>query len=257
MSLWQGASLAFFTYVILIAAWRGGRRAGGRRSLAGSVAGVSLVFAGWLPRESSILAHWILPPLVLLIAYWASGALFIAPNERQERALMSLDRRLGIVALARRAPRLIADLLETSYVGVYPLVPLALVIHVIYSARPNPSRFWAVILIIDFICFGVLPWVQTRPPRALETSEPWSSPVRRFNLRLLESSSIQVNTFPSGHAAEALAAALLTLNAPAPVALFMWIAAIGVSAGAVLGRYHYAADALTGWAVALAVWMIV
>ncbi len=257
MNLWQGASLAFFTYVILIAAWRGVRRAGARRSLAGSVAGVSLVFAAWLPRESTILTHWILPPLVLLIAYWASGALFIAPNERQERALMSLDHRLAIGALARRVPRLFAGLFEASYVGVYPLVPLALVIHVIYSARPNPSRFWAVILIIDFICFAVLPWVQTRPPRVLETSEPWSSPVRRFNLRLLESSSIQVNTFPSGHAAEALAAALLTLNAPAPVVLFMWIAAFGVSAGAVLGRYHYAADALTGWAVALAVWMIV
>jgi len=28
-----------------------------------------------------------------------------------------------------------------------------------------------------------------------------------------------------------------------------------VSAGAVLGRYHYAADAVAGWVVAAAVWV--
>jgi hypothetical protein len=28
-----------------------------------------------------------------------------------------------------------------------------------------------------------------------------------------------------------------------------------VTAGAVLGRYHFAVDALAGWAIALAVWM--
>jgi hypothetical protein len=32
--------------------------------------------------------------------------------------------------------------------------------------------------------------------------------------------------------------------------------ALAVSAGAVLGRYHYAADAFTGWLVALGVWVI-
>ena len=31
--------------------------------------------------------------------------------------------------------------------------------------------------------------------------------------------------------------------------------ALAVSAGAVLGRYHYAADAFAGWAVALIVWV--
>jgi hypothetical protein len=37
----------------------------------------------------------------------------------------------------------------------------------------------------------------------------------------------------------------------------MWLAALAVSAGAVLGRYHFALDAAAGWAVALAVWTLV
>jgi membrane-associated phospholipid phosphatase len=97
--------------------------------------------------------------------------------------------------------------------------------------------------------------VQTRPPRALEAADPWLSPIRRFNLRLLGAASIQANTFPSGHAAEALAAALLVIGAPVPLVAAMFSAALAISAGAVFGRYHYAADALAGWAVALAVWV--
>ena len=80
--------------------------------------------------------------------------------------------------------------------------------------------------------------------------------MRRFNLRLLGSTSIQANTFPSGHAAEGVAAALLVLAAPWPISAAVAVAALLVSAGAVLGRYHYAADAFAGWAVALVVWMV-
>ena len=76
-------------------------------------------------------------------------------------------------------------------------------------------------------------------------------------MRLVGAASIQVNTFPSGHAAEALAAALLVTGAPLPVVIVMWLNAVAVSAAAVLGRYHYAADALAGWAVAFLVWLVV
>ncbi len=103
----------------------------------------------------------------------------------------------------------------------------------------------------------MLPWVQTRPPRALEAGDPWPSSFRALNLRLLGATSIQVNTFPSGHAAEALTAALLVLGAPAGIMVLMFVAALAVSAGAVLGRYHYLADALAGWGVAAGVfWLL-
>ena len=36
----------------------------------------------------------------------------------------------------------------------------------------------------------------------------------------------------------------------------MSVNALAISAGAVLGRYHYAADAIAGWAVALGVYFL-
>jgi membrane-associated phospholipid phosphatase len=78
-----------------------------------------------------------------------------------------------------------------------------------------------------------------------------------INLRLLGSASIHVNTCPSGHAAEALVAALLVSSASAPVFAAVLFAAAAVPAGAVYGRYHYALDAMSGWVVALVVWVLV
>ena len=179
------------------------------------------------------------------------------PSTPQERALRWLDDRLDIRAISRRTPQLVAEVLEAAYAGVYLLIPLALLIYLRYSTSPDPGTFWSVVLITDFVCFGVLPWVQTRPPRALEDAEPWASSLRRFNLRLLGATSIQVNTFPSGHAAEGLAAALLVLAAPAGIASAMLIAGLAVSAGAVLGRYHYLVDALAGWVVAIVVYVLI
>ena len=44
-------------------------------------------------------------------------------------------------------------------------------------------------------------------------------------------------------------------GAPLPIVLLMFVNAAAVSAAAVLGRYHYTADAFAGWAVALVVWL--
>jgi hypothetical protein len=197
----------------------------------------------------------ILPPLVLLIAYRASGFLWRGPMFAAEARLMAADRALGIPAVVRRTPFWIAEILELSYFGVYPLIPLALLLHLAYSPAPDADAFWSVILVTDFVCFAMLPFIQTRPPRALEPAHPWSARLRRLNLLMLQHTSIRMNTFPSGHAAEALAGALLVLAAPAGVVAAMFIAAAAVSAGAVLGRYHYAVDVSCGWATALGVWV--
>lgn len=249
------ASGLFFVYCAAVAAAQEPERR--NRVLAGCAVGVATVLA-WVAAAPWPVAHdWIFPPLVLLLAYWTSGALYRAPSARWEARLMGIDGRLRVRALAGRAPRIVAEALEAAYVGVYPLIPIALALHLTQTPAPDVNRFWAVILITDYICFGMLPWIQTRPPRALEEGVPWRASVRRLNARLLGTASIGVNTFPSGHAAEALAAALLVIDAPAPVVAWMFLNALAIAAGAVFGRYHYAADAIAGYAVALAVWWIV
>ena len=134
---------------------------------------------------------------------------------------MAADRKLGISNYA--APRVVAELLEAAYLSVYAIVGIAFVLHLVLTPSPSPERFWAVVLITDFICFAMLPWIQTRPPRAIEDRDPWRSSVRRLNLRLLGATSIHANTFPSGHAAEAIAAALLVVGAPVPVVCAMFV----------------------------------
>lgn len=255
MELWQTAGLAFFVYVVAVAGLSRARRRQLGRILTGSAIGSMVVLGAAIDGQPAWLTQWVSPAAVLLIAYWTSGLLFTAPDFRQERVLVCLDARLSIRRLACHTPAVLAEVFEFAYAGVYLLVPLALLIRHAYLPNPDPHGFWSVILITDLICFAMLPWVQTRPPRALEGEAPWHSRFRRFNLRLLGSTSIQVNTFPSGHAAEGLAAALLILGAPIAVPLLMCAGAVAVSAGAVLGRYHYFGDALAGWIVAVGVWI--
>lgn len=254
---WEIASVVFFAYAAAatLALARLPRPAR-TQALAGAAAGIVLTVVAVVTPPTPVLHGWLLPPALLLLAYWTSGRLFVAPMPAAEGVLLGIDRGLKVSALAARAPRWLAELLEFAYAGVYPLIPIALVIFLMLTRTPDPDRFWAVILITDYVCFGVLPWVQTRPPRVLEAAEPWRSRFRAVNLRLLDAASIRVNTFPSGHAAEALAAALLVISAPLPLALGMFAAAAAISAGAVGGRYHYAADAVLGWGVALTVWCV-
>jgi PAP2 superfamily len=258
MRAWIAASAGFFVYVAMVAPLVRGLPARRRvLAAAGSAVGVLISAAAHIQPHSAVLHDWILPPVLLLLAYWTSGLLFAAPMPRVETVLERIDRALSVDRVAAAAPRAMAELLELAYAGVYPLIPLALGVHLLVTESPEPERFWTVILITDYVCFGFLPWIQTRPPRAFRPADPWTSRVRRFNLRMLGKTSIQVNTFPSGHAAEALAAALLVVGAPWPWVACLAIGAVLVSAGAVLGRYHYAADAIAGWAVVVCVWMLV
>lgn len=260
MHLWQLACVVYFLYVAILAVWRSpesveGRR-GARRAFTAAACGLVLTFTSRVVH-GTVLNDWILPPALLLIGYWSSGFLFVAPRPSQEAALRWLDDRVNVRAVAARTPRALAEAFESAYCGVYILIPIALVIHLTFAPQPNTDKFWAIVLVTDFICFAVLPWIQTRPPRALETGDPWSSSVRAFNLRMLGATSIQVNTFPSGHAAEGLAAALLVTAAPPTIVVGMFGAGLAVSAGAVLGRYHYLVDALAGWVVAVLVFVAI
>ncbi len=258
---WEQASLIFFGYTCACA-WllRGLTRRARMKSTLGCIAGVAVVF--WSASLASLAVLWrfLLPPaLVLLLAYWSIGLLFRSPSARVESFLAAVDASLRIRETSAATPRPVAEFLEVAYAFVYALIPIALGIHIALTplADIDGDRFWTVVLATDFICFGMLPWIQSRPPRAIEAGEPWRSSFRAFNLRLLGATSIHVNTCPSGHTAEALAAALLISTAPAPVFAAMLLAAVAVSAGAVYGRYHYAIDALSGWVVVLIVWAVI
>src|SRR5262249_28573355 len=256
VSAWAAASIGFFAYLALVAELMPGVGARARVWVwAGAALGAAVAVAASRLPPGGVATVWILPPAALLLGYWTSGLLFVAPMPAAQRVLAAIAEALRIPTTPAPAPPRIAELFELAYTGVYPLVLFAA--WTAMHAGVAPGRFWTVILVTDYVCFGMLPWIQTRPPRTLGIDAAWRSAWRRLNLRVVEASSIKVNTFPSGHAAEGLAAALLVLGASGPLVALVFLVAFAISAGAVLGRYHYAADAITGWAVAVAVYVLV
>jgi membrane-associated phospholipid phosphatase len=242
-------AVVYFAYLALVAMIvpvPGARR---RRALVASVATLAvIVIAG--------MRH-VMPMIYLLMAYWIPGMLVQGPNAQLEKQLLEADRTLfgadGLQKFERRAPRAIVEYLELAYLCCYLVVPVGFVWLAVGGYYDRVSGFWLVVLLASLICYGLLPWLPTRAPRALEGNGPQTrSAVRRFNVAILDRASVQWNTFPSGHTAASLATALAVGHHDPIAGVVFGVIAVSIAAGSVVGRYHYAADALAGAFVAVA-----
>jgi hypothetical protein len=253
-------------YVLYLAgcAWFRPMSPGRRRSVLVAVvflAAVILVFArGGRDGPFLALRDWA-PVGFLLFGYWLPAVLVTHIHHVFERVLVASDDRLfgrqGLGAFRARAPRWILELLELAYLLCYPLVPAGFAVLYFAGFRDQADRFWTCVLLAAFLCYGVLPWLPTRPPRVLEVeADRRRSRVRALNLRVLGRASIQLNTFPSGHAATALATALAVAEHLPVAGVVISIVVCGIVVGSVVGRYHYAADAAAGALMALLAWRL-
>ncbi len=246
---WQGAelvNLTFFAFMTTVAWVQRLDPARRWRVTVLGVVGVALTVAGaW--TGMTIVRDWLPLPLMLL-AYWQSGPFFVRPNERLQTFLLDLDHRLlaGV-----KPPGWIAQFLELAYVFCYPLFPMGMAVLYFSGQRQASDFYWTAIAISTYFCYALLPFLPTSPPRVLEPPIP-AAGVRRLNQWLVLHASIQANTFPSAHVAATMSAALiLVLVLPAAGLVFL-AAAVAIAAGAVLGRYHYLADAMLGALLAMA-----
>jgi membrane-associated phospholipid phosphatase len=237
-----------------------------RRRVVTIVALADIAFVWWLSSVrspvGSICRDW-LPAAQILIGYWLSGAFFLRAMPDIEAWLGAWDKRLfeglGAGQVAARGPRWLLEYFELAYLTVYLLVPLGF--GVAYWSAPDldVDRYWTIVAGAELACYAMLPWVQTRPPRALRLHaaiEDRGLAIHRLNGLVLSHGSIQVNTFPSGHAAGAFATAFAVATVvPSALVPFLVLAA-SITVGSVLGRYHYAADSLAGVIVAVVIWII-
>jgi membrane-associated phospholipid phosphatase len=237
-----------------------------RRRLVTSIAVVNVGLIWWLSGAESASALFVrdwLPAVQILVAYWLSGAFFLRPMTSVEAWLASWDRRLfdglGARHVATSGPRWLLEYFELAYLTVYVLVPAGF--GVVYFLVPavDVDRYWTLVVAAELLCYAMLPWIQTRPPRALRLHcaiEDRRVAIHRLNVFVLGFGSIQVNTFPSGHAAGAFATALAVgLFVPVAWLPFLVLAA-SITIASVIGRYHYAADSVAGVLVAILVWMV-
>jgi hypothetical protein len=207
----------------------------------------------------SLPVHLLAPGALLLSGYWLSGLLFGSPQPWLEAWLLRTDRAIGAPHWMARMPRVLAELLEVSYAADYVVVGGG----AIYAASAGVDAvafYWSVVLSAELASFAPLPWLRSRPPRALE-GEPASQDARRtyarrLNLAVLNNASVQANTLPSGHVSGAMGAALGVM-AFDPISGWALMGMAGlIAVAAVAGRYHYAVDCVAGAAVAGLVWSV-
>jgi len=261
--------LAFSVYTALALGWRNLDRARRTKAAIIGTGGLTITaFAALVlphlvtPLAASVTRDWI-PYLLLLMFYWQAGQFVTRADVKFEARLESFDLRWVAPWLTwcARHPLgpWILGYLEVAYLFCYASLPLGLASLYLLRQGQQAGHFWTVVLLATYPAYGMLPFVQTRPPRAL--GEKWSAglpynSIRAFNLGILRHASIQANTFPSGHVASSIGCALILLRFGPPWLgfLFLWTA-ISISLGAVAGRYHYAADAIVAATVALAVFL--
>ncbi|MCI0408354.1 MAG: phosphatase PAP2 family protein, partial [Acidobacteria bacterium] len=161
-----------------------------------------------LPRyPASIVRDW-LPAALILVVYHQSGRLFRRPNAKLQELLQRIDRRLLGVG---PGPVWIEGALELAYLFCYVLIPLGVGVLYLTGNRREVDVYWAIVLPPTYICYVLVPFSETLPPRSLSAKEAGSGAVRRLNLWILDRASIQVNTFPSAHVAATVAASLALL----------------------------------------------
>ena len=265
----EWVSAVYFAYLLVAAGSMGlvpiRRRVRIMAASAASLAGVGMLASLPCLATAQVVRDWA-PGVFLLAGYWVPGLFSVAPNARLERWLSRIDARLfalePVAAVGARAPRLILEVLELSYLSCYALVPgiFAMLYWHPSAGAALENRFWTGVLLSEFMCYGLLPWLPSRPPRTLEGASAIDRRglfTRRLNLWVLGHVSVQANTFPSGHVAGSLIAALIAWQALPIVGAAALFLALLISVATVVGRYHYAADAVLGGLVALAVFALV
>jgi membrane-associated phospholipid phosphatase len=222
--------------------------------LAAAALWLSRFDGGWLWQTRNV------APLVYLLAAYRMPALLVgAFSPAFEERLAAFDQQWlqgRERAFAERAPRGVLEGLELAYLFCYPLVPAGWLCLHFLGGSYQEERYWTAVLFAAALCYGALPWLPTRPPRATERSSASRAAVRRLNLFVLDRMSVQLNTFPSGHVAIAIAAALAVAVALPVAGGLLGFVALGITIASVVGRYHYAADALAGAIVGLTAFVV-
>lgn len=264
---WSAVTLGYLSYLAVVSWLRhmfSGAR--GRVLLAAAGAWAAFAAATRFGTDFDALPPALLvavPAVILLLGYWLSGLFFVRPQPTIERRLLRLDHavlpRVGAMRWSQGASRLLLEYLELSYLLVYALLPAGAVVIAFAGESRAVARFWTVVLLAEFACYAVLPWIQTRPPRVLD--DPVGSPpalgVRRLNLVIARRASIQANTLPSAHTAGAVAATLCVLEASPDVGAVFLVLAVSIALATVVGRYHYVLDSILGALVGVAAWAVV
>jgi hypothetical protein len=255
MWICERIATAYFLYLAIVC-WFRPVAVAKRLALAGLAALVIAFVVVAAPRAPLVVRQWA-PAAYILIGYYASGLVFVAPSLALEAWLMAWDRRLLGDPTTRFAawPRAVLAALEVAYMGCFLLVGAGYAILSAAGRADLADRYWTLVVGAELGAFAPLALVQTRPPWALEP-KPLLADRRIHDLASgwTEHLTIRVNTFPSGHVAGSLAAAIAVTAVMPRTGLALLALALWIALATITGRYHYVVDAIAGALLTLALW---
>jgi membrane-associated phospholipid phosphatase len=226
-----------------------------RRLIVGAVSAAMLVLIWAGSHLPSPGRDWA-PFVYVSVGYYVIGYLFIRPSETLERWLANGDRRLLGDPTTRFSqwPGWFVDYLEGIYMATFLILPAGFLMLSLAGRSDLANHYWTLVLGADLAAFAALAVFQTRPPWVLEPPAALADTrVHRLAALMVRRTTIQANTFPSGHVAVSFAAAAALAGAMPVTSVFFFIAAASISLACVVGRYHYVIDVIAGLLVAVAV----
>ena len=259
LSVSELVSVAYFLYLAAISVFiRLPPARTFRVRCAASVVVAATLAIALAPPTAAVRAvrNW-LPMLAILLAYYATGAFYVAPSARFEAWLRSWDDRLIGRSSFRSLPPALRVYLELVYDFCFALIPAGFCVLLWAGAAASADRFWTLVAVAEYVPFGTLPWLQARPPWAIEGLRAAdATSVRRFSLSWVNRTTIHANTFPSGHASASLAVALALIDAAPRTAFAFGVLAVSIAIASVVGRFKYAIDAVVGLLFAVVAWAL-
>ena len=238
----------------------------GRALLANALVAVSYVLLLRTVRRGGsewpgVLRDW--APLALaLLAYKQMGWFAPAGHDYAlERSWIVWDRMIlhqwGLRSAIESLGVVVPSVLELSYLLVYAFPVFCMGLLYAYKRREQADALLTVYLLGLCLAYVQFPFWPSEPPRTVFAGQDLplvATFVRRINLALLGSQGIHTSVFPSAHVSGAFAAAFAIRGVFPDKPWLRWgtlLYAILVAVATVYGRYHYAADALAGFGVAV------
>ncbi|MFB3827054.1 MAG: phosphatase PAP2 family protein [Bryobacteraceae bacterium] len=208
-----------------------------------------------------IMRDWYPFPLALLI--YREMGWFAQPHAGREleSSWVVWDRAIlrgGLQAAIESLGPVLPSLLEICYAVVYTLGLFVMAMLYVYHRRERADRLLFVFLLSVFFSYLQFPFWPSEPPRTVFPGEDfpqYDTIFRRFNWWLLAGHGIHTSVFPSAHVSGAFGAAFGAIRALPEkpwLGRGLVITAVLIAIATVYGRYHYAVDALAGFAMALA-----
>ena len=254
----EGIAIAYFGYLAAAAWLRPVARQ--RRLVLLALAIAAIVVIPGLARFGYPMVRAWAPAAYILVGYYASAYVFIAPSTALEAWLMAWDWRLLGDPATRFAswPRPLLAFLEIIYLGCFLLVGAGFLVLALSRHAASADSFWTLVVAAEFGSFAPLAFIQTRPPWALERKPVLADRrVHELAVGMTDRFTIRVNTFPSGHVAGSLATAIAVGSVMPRTGAVFFVLAVCIAIATVVGRYHYIVDGIAGAALTLLLWALV